>query len=378
MSQKMKKAFFLPLFAFFLACCDEKSTGEDGVDLTGIPFSPTAYTIKKPAFFPEMDIPADNPMTAEGIALGRKLFYDPILSGDSTQSCASCHAPAGSFTDNQKTSKGIDGIAGRRSSMPLLNVGWVSSGLFWDGRAKTLEDQALLPVEDPIEMHATWPTVVERLQNSEMYRTDFRKAFGVSNSREIDKFMAAKALAQFERTMISSGKSKYDRFIFGGELGLFDDDEIDGRLIFFDLSGGSLPDGECFHCHGPGDELLGSGQFQNNGLQNFANPADFPDKGRGEVTQNFGDFGKFRAPALRNIAFSAPFMHDGRLATLEEVIEHYASGGHYSDTKNSLIYPLGNANTGPLTAAQKKYLVKFLRTLDDPDFMNNPELGNPF
>ena len=148
-------------------------------DLTDIPYEPVDYELVVPCGFPTMEIPADNPLTVDGVQLGRFLFYDPILSADSTMSCASCHLPSGVFTDNLAVSTGIDGIAGTRSSMSLLNVGYFYNGLFWDGRASTLEEQALLPVEDPIEMHNTWPNVVAKLQVHENYPKMFRKAFGI-------------------------------------------------------------------------------------------------------------------------------------------------------------------------------------------------------
>jgi len=194
-------------------------------DLTNIPYSPTAKEIDRLENFPIMEIPADNPLTQEGIELGRHLFFDPILSANQQMACASCHLPDQAFTDNLAVSTGIDDIAGSRSSMALFNVGYYTKGLFWDGSAVTLEEQALLPVEDPVELHHNWADVVDDLRQQEPYPELFRKAFGIDNTTGITKELAAKAIAQFERTIIS-GNSKYDRVIRGEEF--FEDEEFNG------------------------------------------------------------------------------------------------------------------------------------------------------
>ncbi len=349
-------------------------------DLTDIPYSPQTYTIVKPANFPEVPIPADNPMTVEGVQLGRRLFYDPILSADSTMSCSTCHSPQGSFTDNKAVSTGIDHIAGRRSSMSLLNVAYVDKGLFWDGRAATLEAQALRPVEDVIEMHNTWVNVVGKLKTHPTYPALFRKAFGISNRSEISKELAAKAIAQFERILISSGKSKFDEFI-GGNFNAFDDDEIDGKLMFFDEGQFySLPDAQCFHCHG-GITLTG-GNYFNNGLDSVGSLSEFKDLGRFEVTGIESDKGKFRSPTLRNIALTAPYMHDGRFQTLEQVLDQYDDNGfgvvNEGAFLNQIGFPNGDGTFTGLTNNQKKAIVKFLHTLTDTTFVNNPDIQNPF
>ncbi len=322
-------------------------------------------------------------MTVDGIQLGRRLFYDPILSADSTQSCSSCHLPEGSFTDNKAVSTGIDGIAGRRSSMSLLNIAYATNGLFWDGRSPSLEDQALRPVEDPIEMHNTWSNVLEKLKKHPTYPTYFRKAFGISSKKEITKELAAKAMAQFERILISSGQSKFDKYL-AGDPDALDDDEKDGKLMFFDEGGAvGLPDAQCFHCHG-GLTLTGN-QYFNNGLDSVASLDAFVDKGRGEVTGNPYHNGQFRAPTLRNIALTAPYMHDGRFNTLEEVINHYSSNGKGVINEDPFIrqvgFPIPGTNPvqySGLTNNQKKMLVKFLHALTDTAFVNNPDIQSPF
>jgi cytochrome c peroxidase len=368
-----------------LAQCKEDppvSDCENGCDLTGIPYNPTSYVIQKPAHFPQIPVPADNPMTLEGVQLGRRLFYDPILSADSTLSCSSCHLPQGSFTDNKALSKGIDGLLGRRSAMSLLNIAYATNGLFWDGRARSLEEQALKPVEDPVEMHHSWVNLVEQLKQHPVYPELFRKAFGVQNCCDITKELAAKAIAQFERILISSGTTKYDQYVLGNPDAL-DDEELDGKLMFFDEGQDvHLPDAQCFHCHG-GITLSGNNYF-NNGLDSVATLDDFTDKGRGEVSGNPTDNGKFRAPTLRNIELTAPYMHDGRFATLEDVVNHYNGNGYGVSNEDPFIrqlgFPLGgNVLTySGLTAYQRKAIVKFLKTLTDTTFVNNPDIQNPF
>jgi cytochrome c peroxidase len=371
-------AFVGVLTLGWLACRD--SAG----DLTDIPYNPTPYTIPKPAHFPPVPVPPDNPMTYEGVQLGRHLFYDPMLSGDGSMSCASCHLPQKSFTDGLAVSTGIDGIAGKRSAMSLLNIAYVdippaSPGdtfrLFWDGRGRSLESQALLPVEDPIEMHHLWVNVIDDLRAHERYPEMFRKAFGIKKKEDITKELAAKAIAQFERILISSGNSVFDRYE-NGETNLIEDETYDGLILY--REGGAantlgLPDAECFHCHGSAGTLTG-GKFFNNGLDPFEQIAD---AGLGNVTGNTNDRGKFRTPTLRNIALTAPYMHDGRFQTLEQVIDHYLFQAHPS--------PGMDPNMGRLIADRPKFnqyhrdaLVKFLHTLTDTTFINNPDIQNPF
>lgn len=295
-------------------------------------------------------------------------------------SCSTCHLPQGSFTDNKAVSTGIDHISGRRSSMSLLNIAYVDKGLFWDGRAPTLEAQALRPVEDVIEMHNTWVNVVGKLKQHAQYPALFRKAFGIADRSEITKELAAKAIAQFERILISSGKSKYDEFA-NGNVDAFDDEEIDGKLMFFDEGKDyNLPDAQCFHCHG-GITLTG-GQFFNNGLDSVGTLSEFKDLGRFEATGIESDKGKFRAPTMRNIALTAPYMHDGRFQTLEQVIDQYNDNGfgvvNEGAFLNQIGFPNGDGTYTGLTAYQKKAIVKFLKTLTDTSFIQNPDIQNPF
>ncbi len=355
------------IFILLLGCRKEPVPKVDPDDLTHISYMPTNYEINRIDFFPEMEIPVDNPLTLEGVTLGRRLFYDPILSKDSTMSCSSCHLPSGSFTDNLAVSEGVDEIAGKRSSMSLLNVGYYSTGLFWDGRSDNLEEQALLPVEDPIELHHDWGEVESQLKRHQDYPTLFRKAFGIDHKNDITRELTVKALAQFERSLVSSGNSKWDRVQRNEDF--FTDLELEGYLMYFDLDP-DLPDAECAHCHSP--PLFTTNEYINNGIQEATDLESFKDMGRGKITESVFDNGKFRVPTLRNIQFSAPYMHDGRFETLEEVLDHYNSGGHFQPNRDALIRPLG------LSDRQMEAILAFLNTLSDPDFNQDNRYQSPF
>ncbi len=337
-------------------------------DLTYIPYNPSPFVVAIPVDFPQLEIPADNPITVEGVALGRRLFYDTRLSADSSMSCASCHLSAFGFADGKAVSTGVDGIAGKRSSMSLLNIGFVTGGLFWDGRSATLEEQALIPVEDPVELHETWGNVIQKLQRDPDYPKWFREAFGIKDKREMTKELASMALAQFERTMVS-GDSRYDAVFIRGD-GFPTESELRGFEMFFDFGRPLLPDAECAHCHG--SVLLTTHSYFNNAIDSVGLLTEFKDRGRGMVTGKYLDNGKFRATSLRNIALTAPYMHDGRFATLEEVVDHYNSGGHIAENYDSNMHPLG------LTIAQKEDLINFLHTLTDTSFVQNPALQDPW
>lgn len=334
--------------------------------LTSLSYQPTFVELEKPANVPRMLIPADNPLTAEGIELGRMLFYDPILSRDSTVFCGNCHQQQRGFTDGKAVSTGFAGRTGRRSAMSLVNVGFHQKGLFWDGRADQLEDQAVHPVQDSVEMNLDWALAVQRLQQHETYPRHFRRAFGIKQREDITQDLVIKALAQFERTLISKD-SKFDRWRRGeAELTAA---EQRGYEIFFDTSN-ELPHAECGHCHV--DPLFTTLDYENNGIQVVENLDGFPDKGRGEVTENQFDNGKFKVPTLINIAQTAPYMHDGRFKNLEEVLDHYASGGHFAENVSANVRKLN------FNERDKQDLIAFLNTLTDSVFLNNPAFGNPF
>jgi cytochrome c peroxidase len=356
---------FICLIAIsLLSSCEDEKTPEG--DLTAIPYSPTPYHIKIPDYFPEMPIPADNPMTEEGVDLGRHIFFDNILSGNQSMSCSSCHNPKLAFTDGKASSTGIDGVSGHRSSMSLINIGFTKRGLFWDGRAKTLEEQALLPVTDPIELHANWTEVENRFQNHDTYPTKFRMAFGIKNKTEIDKNLVAKALAQYQRALLSVN-SRYDLIKQGQDR--FTDLEFIGFNLYTDSSGDDLPDAECHHCHQL--DLATADDFFNNGLQESADLYGFKDLGKGGITKQDAENGKMRAPTLRNILLTAPYMHDGSKKTIEEVLDHYNGGSKNSPNKDPLIRNI------ELSSLHKKALIAFLKTLTDTSYLSNPLLQKP-
>jgi len=324
---------------------------------------PEPMTLDVPADWPPLLMPEENPLTEEGVALGRRLFYDPILSKDSTVSCATCHQQYLAFTDGRPLAVGVDGRHGRRSAMSLANVGFQYRGLFWDGRVPDLETQSLHPVTDPNEMNNDWSEVVERLRQHADYPEFFRAAFG---DQPIDSVHVGRALAQFERTLISAD-SRYDQMT-RGEIN-FTLAEQRGWAIFFDASM-RLPHAECNHCHV--DPFFANPQFQNNGLAKTTSKSGLYDKGRGDVTGNQYDNGKFKVPTLRNIALTAPYMHDGRFATLEEVLEHYDQGGHAGINVSPNVRPLH------LSAEDKQDLLAFLHSLTDSTFLINEAYRNPF
>jgi len=328
--------------------------------------SPTPYTLNEPAHFVKMLLPADNPLTEEGVALGRQLFYDPLLSMNGEVSCATCHLPENAFSDGLAFSVGVNGQEGPRSSMSLANVGYYYKGLFWDGRSKSLEEQALVPVREPHEMNSDWSLVELKLRKHPEYPELFRKAFPIKDEKEITRFLVAKAIAQFERTLISAN-AKYDQVLEGKAT--FTEAEERGRKIFFDASQ-DLPNSECGHCHL--DPLFTNLDFFNNGIQHVNGLDDFPDKGRGKVTKIIYDNGKFRVPTLRNIELTAPYMHDGRFKTLDEVLDHYISGGHLADNLNPNVRQLN------FSGRDKTDLIAFLKTLTDTNFVHNPAFANPF
>ena len=327
----------------------------------------TPYELKIPVLFSQYlippHIPKNNPTTIEGVQLGRKLFYDPILSGNNTQSCASCHNQTSGFSDNgNQFSTGIDGFQGSRNSMPIFNLAWNSdTNFFWDGRSKGLEEQVLSPVINPIEMHDKWPNVANKLQNSNDYPLLFYKAFGTVI---IDSILVSKAISQFERTLIS-GNSKLDKRL-RNEVVLSPEEES-GYDLFKTEDGA-----DCFHCHGdPYNPLWTDNKFHNNGLD-----AVFADNGLGDITGNPADNGKFRTPSLRNLIFTAPYMHDGRFATLDEVITFYSTGLQHSSTIDPNMKKVAQGGV-QLTPLEMNHLKAFLLTLTDSSFITNTEFSQP-
>jgi cytochrome c peroxidase len=309
-----------------------------------------------------LQVYSDDQLSKEQVELGRMLFYDPILSADSSQSCGSCHAASSAFTDPQKKlSTGVDGVQGTRNAMPLFNLAYMNS-FFWDGRSKSLQHQALEPVVNPLEMHGNWSQIAERLNANSIYVQLFRTAFG---NQKIDSMMVASAISQFELTLIS-GNSKFDQYL-NAQADLTEAEKR-GAFIFMSES-----KGKCFHCHGgPANPLFTDNQFHNNGLDSV-----FTDRGLAKITGLPSDLGRFKTPSLRNIGFTAPYMHDGRFTTLDEVINHYSEGVRSTATIDSFI--AGNQQGGiHFTTEEKQDLKAFLLTLNDSAFVQNPAFSNPF
>ena len=338
----------------FAACSQDDDSGVKPKPEADCP-PPTRLTITVPTYFPEMPQPADNPMTVEGVELGRLLFYDPILSGDSTQACGSCHQQDRAFSDARPLSEGIRHEFGTRHAPTIVNPGWMKDQ-FWDGRVHSLEEQATKPVPNEIEMDIPWPTAIERLERHPDYPDKFCAAF---RDKRITMNRVVKAIAQFERTFVSFN-SKWDRVQRGEDT--FTPEEALGERIF-----NSPAIGDCFHCHPA--PLFSSNTFHNTGLDSVV-----VDRGRYDVTGNPGDLGKFKAPTLRNCVERFVFEHDSRF-TLRDAIEHYNT---FHDGPN--VDPLIRARLGrrPMRGGEIDTMMIFLETLTDPDFLTNPALKNPY
>lgn len=304
----------------------------------------------------ELKIPVDNALSAKKIALGKQLYFDPRLSGDGTISCATCHNPQFGWTDGQPVSVGAGGQKGGRSAPTVINRAF-STNQFWDGRAASLEEQALGPIQNPIEMAMTVEDLIPRIQAIEGYQRQFREVFG----SEVTAENVARAIAAFERTVLS-GDSDFDRFQAGDQNALSAEAQR-GMNLFFGKA-------QCASCHG-GSNFTDE-QFHNLGvtLSEGAAPAEphqAPDLGRYDVTKDDRDKGKFRTPTLRHIAQTAPYMHDGSLKTLEEVMEFYNRGGSPGPNLDPLIRPLN------LAEQEIVDLVAFMQALTG----RMPEVGRP-
>ncbi len=304
---------------------------------------------------PQVTLPSGNAPTLEGVALGKRLFHEGRLSRTGQQSCASCHQQSAAFTDpGQRFSLGAGGLQGTRNAMPLFNLAWQQE-FFWDGRAKRLHEQVLQPITDPLEMHESLDRAVEKLSADPAWPEAFDRAFG---SAEITAGRIGLALEQFLLTLISQD-SKFDRALLG-KASLTPQEQRGLELFVTEHDPvRNLRGADCFHCHSGG--LLSNQGFANNGLD--AAPAP----GRGAVTGRAADHGKFRVPSLRNIALTAPYMHDGRFSSLTEVIDHYDHGVQRSQTldPNLAKHP---AKGLQLSREDKAALVAFLHTLTDPTF----------
>lgn len=342
----------------FLLCLISCSSKEDQPEeYVPVPVKLDIPTLFKEKLIPPI-LPVNNPLTVEGIALGKKLFFDKILSKNNSLSCASCHDPQKAFSDFVPLSLGVNNFVGNRNAMPLFNLAWNFDERFnWSGDKFGLEGQAFGPVVSHREMGSKWVDVERKLQNHPEYPTLFFQVFGTN---KIDSVLVTKVIAQFERTLISSN-SKFDKYLLG-EVQLTSN-ELNGFNVFMDETRG-----DCFHCHGSDNNPLWTdNKFHNNGLDTH-----FSDLGLGFVTGDPNDNGKFKSPSLRNLAFTAPYMHDGRFETLEQVIDHYSEGLKPSPTIDPLMKKINQGGV-KLTLQDKADLKAFLLTLSDYDFIKNPD-----
>ncbi len=298
-----------------------------------------------PPGFPEIVYPTDNRPTEERVELGRLLFHDVRLSRDQSISCATCHIQEHAFAEPKAVSEGVDGTAGFRNSPSLANIAW-HPRLFMDGGVPTLELQVLAPFDNHAEFDASITEVSDELRHDETLNRLAQKAYG----REFDPYVMTRALAAFERTLIS-GNSKWDRYLNGNARALSDEEKA-GMDLFFS------PRTQCSTCHS--DVLMTDFSFRNIGLY-----SDYADEGRQRVTTFEEDNGKFKVPSLRNVALTAPYMHDGSVESLQSVVAHYNGGGEDHPAKDSLIEPLN------LSLTEQAQLVAFLEALTDETFVTN-------
>lgn len=360
-------AILLGLFLLIQAC---KKDEEDAACSTGeiMLQDETPYELVY-GELPKPNLPRDNPLTVQGVKLGRMLFYEKKLSKDGTQSCASCHQQKHAFSDTSRFSIGVDGLPGKRQAMSVVNLAWHISGFFWDGRAPLLRDQALMPIQDPLEMDESLENVVVKLNLYQNYQNQFQLAFGPGG---ITSERISLALEQFMFSIVSSD-SKYDRYLRGEES--FSESEKNGMELFNtenipDFPALSGPD--CQHCHG--GKNFENDRYENNGLDS---DVDMADLGLQLVTGEPSDRGKFKVTSLRNIAVTGPYMHDGRFTTLEEVIDHYDHNIQHSTTLHPTLENTRVAGLG-LTDEEKADLLAFLKTLTDETLLTNEAYSDPF
>ncbi|MDA1312336.1 MAG: c-type cytochrome [Acidobacteria bacterium] len=308
-----------------------------------------SITIEPPLGLPPVPVPADNPPTAETIALGRKLYYDKTLSVDKSIACASCHRPDAGFADPDQFSSGVGGKKGGRQAPTVINAAYFNVQ-FWDGRSPSLEEQALGPMANPIEMAHTLEELQKILSKDPGYVAEFEKAFGPGG---VTMDRAKKAIASFERTVLS-GNSPFDRFMYGGEADAISESAKRGLEVFRDPAKGN-----CNVCHAmqEGSALFTDNKFHNLGV-GAGLDGTLADIGRFEVTKNEADRGAFKTPGLRNIAETAPYMHDGSLKTLKEVIDFYIGAGNSNEWRAKDLKELDH-----LTGQERTDLEEFLKSL---------------
>lgn len=340
----MKKIIVILISSLvFLMACQKENT-------------PTPTTEEKiliiPEGFPEPIFPTDNEFNKVRWDLGKKLFFDPVLSRDSTISCASCHFSGKAFSDTVAFSLGVDQVIGTRNAPTLANLAY-HPYFTREGGIPTLEMQILVPIQEHNEFDFNIVLIVEKLQKDSTYQQMSRAAY---DRGEMDAFVLTRAISTFERSLLS-GNSRYDEFFFQNKNNALTATELRGMDLFFGEKTG------CSNCHN--DFNFTNYAFGNNGLyENYSDP------GRFRLTGEESDRAKFKVPTLRNIELTAPYMHDGSIETLEEIILHYESGGKDHPNKSDLIEPF------TLTEIERNELVLFLKTLTDESFINNPLFKN--
>lgn len=318
------------------------------------------FSLTVPEGFPMIKINADNPLTNEGVELGRLLFYDARLSGNNKISCESCHSQKLAFSDGVAISNvGASGQMLERHSPALINLAW-SDGFFWDGGSKNLESQALGPITNMHEMQQDLNELEYELKQVPEYENRFSKIFkdGVKATN------VAKALAQFQLTLISSN-SRYDKFK-RGEMALNDQE----------LLGMSLINVKCKSCHS--GELFTDNAYHNNGIDDvYSDDHEGIHQGRYRITHDPSDLGRFKTPTLRNVMLTAPYMHDGRFKNIDEVLEHYNTGLKKSSTVDPLLFQNNKQLGVPILPNEKLAIKAFLSALTDVDFITNKKFSNP-
>ncbi len=364
----MRKILIMSSFILLILALAQSCRKEPGNASDEVKYDPTPYTLDI-GRFPPPALPTDNPLTIQGVKLGRMLFYEKALSGNNTMTCASCHQQQFAFNDTARFSIGIHGLPGKRNAMSVFNMAWNTNGFFWDGRAVLLRHQSLMPIQDDLEMDETLENVVTKLSAMNVYREQFKRAF---NTEIITSELISKALEQFMNSIVSNN-SKYDRYL-RGEISL-DSAEERGRRLFFAEYNPAFPalsGADCAHCHS-GDNFEND-KFMNNGLDNDAGLAK--DEGRKKVSGQPQDLGKFKVTSLRNIALTAPYMHDGRFQSLEDVVAHYNEGLVSSSTLDPAL--AATMGTGlMLDSGDIADLVAFLKTLTDEQLIQDPRYAAP-
>lgn len=331
----MRILVILFISILFFACAKEEMVTD------------TEPILKVPPGFPDPDFPEDNQLTMARWALGKKLFFDPELSVNKQLSCASCHLPELAFSDNLPFSMGVEGRIGTRNAPTLANVAY-HPYFTREGGVPTLEMQILVPIQEHNEFDFNILLIADRLNKDSTYVSESYAAY----DRAPDAFVITRALSTFERTMLSGG-SRYDQFIHGNSSALSAAERRGKNLFFSDRL-------NCSKCHS--DFNFTNYAFENNGLYET-----YPDDGRFRFSGDSNDIALFKVPTLRNVSITGPYMHDGSIGTLEEVVEHYNSGGKNHPHRSNLIQPLN------LTEGEKADVVAFLNSLTDTDFITNPK-----